>query len=93
MKLSGSDIIVECLLEQGADTVFGYPGGAVLNIYDSLYKYSDKIKHVITCHEQGACHAADGYARSTGRTGDMYLIFEVVLLDKLTREQKELFQR
>ncbi len=69
MKLSGSDIIIECLLEQGADTVFGYPGGAVLNIYDSLYKYSDKIKHIITCHEQGACHAADGYARSTGRTG------------------------
>mgnify|MGYP000584553325 CR=1 FL=1 len=59
MKLSGSDIIVECLLEQGADTIFGYPGGAVLNIYDSLYKYSDKIRHVITCHEQGACHAAD----------------------------------
>ena len=69
MKLSGSDIIVECLLEQGADTIFGYPGGAVLNIYDSLYKYSDKIKHVITCHEQGACHAADGYSRSTGKTG------------------------
>ena len=69
MKLSGSDIIVECLLEQGADTIFGYPGGAVLNIYDSLYKYSDKIKHVITCHEQGACHAADGYARSTSKTG------------------------
>ncbi|MBQ8171419.1 MAG: biosynthetic-type acetolactate synthase large subunit [Oscillospiraceae bacterium] len=69
MKLSGSDIIVECLLEQGADTVFGYPGGAVLNIYDSLYKYSDKIHHIITSHEQGACHAADGYARSTGRTG------------------------
>lgn len=68
MKLSGSDIIVECLLEQGADTIFGYPGGAVLNIYDSLYKYSDKIRHVITCHEQGACHAADGYARSTGKT-------------------------
>ena len=67
MKLSGSDIIVECLLEQGADTIFGYPGGAVLNIYDSLYK--DKIRHVITCHEQGACHAADGYARSTGKTG------------------------
>ena len=62
MKLSGSDIIVECLLEQGADTIFGYPGGAVLNIYDSLYKYSDKIRHVITCHEQGACHAADGHA-------------------------------
>ena len=69
MKLSGSDIIVECMLEQGADTIFGYPGGAVLNIYDSLYKYSDKIRHVITCHEQGACHAADGYARSTGKTG------------------------
>ena len=69
MKLSGSDIIVECLLEQGADTIFGYPGGAVLNIYDSLYKYSDKIRHVSTCHEQGACHAADGYARSTGKTG------------------------
>ena len=69
MLLNGSDIIVECLLEQGADTVFGYPGGAVLNIYDSLYKYSDKIHHIITSHEQGACHAADGYARSTGKTG------------------------
>ncbi len=69
MQFCGSDIIVECLLEQGTDTVFGYPGGAVLNIYDSLYKYSDKIKHIITSHEQGACHAADGYARSTGKTG------------------------
>ena len=69
MRMNGSDIIVECLLEQGADTVFGYPGGAVLNIYDSLYKYSDRIHHVITSHEQGACHAADGYARSTGKTG------------------------
>lgn len=69
MILSGSDIIVECLLEQGADTVFGYPGGAVLNIYDSLYKYSDKIHHIITSHEQGACHAADGFARATGKTG------------------------
>ena len=69
MLLSGSDIIVECLLEQGADTVFGYPGGAVLNIYDSLYKYSDKIHHIITAHEQGACHAADGFARATGKTG------------------------
>lgn len=69
MQLCGSDIIIECLLEQGTDTVFGYPGGAVLNIYDSLYKYSDKIRHVITSHEQGACHAADGYARSTGKTG------------------------
>ena len=69
MILSGSDIIVECLLEEGADTVFGYPGGAVLNIYDSLYKYSDKIRHIITSHEQGACHAADGFARATGKTG------------------------
>ncbi len=69
MLLNGSDIIVECLLEQGADTIFGYPGGAVLNIYDALYKYSDKIRHVITSHEQGACHAADGFARATGKTG------------------------
>ena len=69
MLLNGSDIIVECLLEQGADTIFGYPGGAVLNIYDALYKYSDKIKHIITSHEQGACHAADGFARATGKTG------------------------
>lgn len=69
MLLSGSDIIVECLLEQGTDTVFGYPGGAVLNIYDSLYKYSDKVRHIITAHEQGACHAADGFARATGKTG------------------------
>ena len=69
MLLPGSDIIIECLLEQGVDTVFGYPGGAVLNIYDSLYMYSDKIRHVITAHEQAACHAADGYSRTTGRTG------------------------
>ncbi|MBO5557152.1 biosynthetic-type acetolactate synthase large subunit [Ruminococcus sp.] len=69
MQLNGSDVIVECLLEQGVDTIFGYPGGAVLNIYDALYKYSDKIRHVITAHEQAACHAADGYSRSTGRTG------------------------
>ena len=69
MILSGSDIIVECLLEQGVNTVFGYPGGAVLNIYDSLYKYSDKLRHIITSHEQGACHAADGFARATGKTG------------------------
>ena len=60
---------MECLLEQGVDTVFGYPGGSVLNIYDALYKYSDKIRHILTAHEQGASHAADGYARSTGRTG------------------------
>lgn len=69
MLLNGSDVIIECLLEQGVDTIFGYPGGAVLNIYDALYKYSDKIRHIITAHEQGACHAADGYARTTGKTG------------------------
>jgi acetolactate synthase-1/2/3 large subunit len=72
MKLNGSDVIMECLLEQGVDTVFGYPGGAVLNIYDALYKYSDKIHHVITAHEQAACHAADGYSRTTGRTGVVF---------------------
>ena len=69
MKLNGSDIICEVLLEHGVDTVFGYPGGAVLNIYDALYKYSDRITHILTAHEQGASHAADGYARSTGKTG------------------------
>ncbi|MCH5196018.1 MAG: biosynthetic-type acetolactate synthase large subunit [Oscillospiraceae bacterium] len=69
MILTGADIIVECLLDEGVDTVFGYPGGAVLNIYDSLYKYSDKIRHIITSHEQGASHAADGYSRATGKTG------------------------
>lgn len=69
MILNGSQIILECLLEQGVDTVFGYPGGAVLNIYDALYDYSDKITHILTSHEQGASHAADGYARSTGKTG------------------------
>lgn len=69
MKLNGSDVIIECLLEQGVDTIFGYPGGAVLNIYDAIYKYSDKIKHIITAHEQAACHAADGYSRTTGKTG------------------------
>ncbi|MDR2559496.1 MAG: biosynthetic-type acetolactate synthase large subunit [Oscillospiraceae bacterium] len=69
MQLRGSDIIVECLIEQGVDVLFGYPGGAVLNIYDSLYKYSDKIRHVLTSHEQHAGHAADGYARASGKTG------------------------
>ncbi len=69
MKCTGSEIIIECLLEQGVDTVFGYPGGAVLNIYDTLYQYSDRIRHIITAHEQGAAHAADGYARSSGKTG------------------------
>ncbi len=66
---TGAQIIVECLLEQGVDTVFGYPGGAVLNVYDALYEYRDRLRHVLTAHEQGASHAADGYARSTGRTG------------------------
>jgi acetolactate synthase I/II/III large subunit len=69
MKLNGAEILVECLIEQGVDTVFGFPGGAVLNIYDALYKAGDKIKHVLTSHEQGASHAADGYARASGRTG------------------------
>ncbi len=68
MKLSGADILINCLLEQGVDTVFGYPGGTVLDIYDALYR-NGKINHVITSHEQGAAHAADGFARSTGRTG------------------------
>lgn len=69
MKLSGSDIIVRTLIDQGVDIVFGYPGGQILNVYDSLYKYQDEIKHVLTAHEQGAAHAADGYARATGRPG------------------------
>ncbi len=69
MVLKGATILLECLLEQGVDTVFGYPGGAVLNIYDALYDYRDKITHILTSHEQGACHAADGYSRSTGKTG------------------------
>lgn len=69
MKLTGSQIFVEVLVEQGVDTLFGYPGGAVLNLYDELYKNSNRIRHVLTAHEQGASHAADGYARATGRTG------------------------
>ena len=69
MKLNGSEIIVECLKEQGVDTVFGYPGGAILNIYDALYKHQDEITHILTSHEQGASHAADGYARVTGKVG------------------------
>ncbi|MGI6279490.1 MAG: biosynthetic-type acetolactate synthase large subunit [Acutalibacteraceae bacterium] len=69
MKIRGAKILVECLLEQGVDTVFGYPGGAVLNIYDELYLYQDKIKHYLTCHEQAAAHAADGYSRASGKTG------------------------
>jgi len=69
MKLNGSEIVIECLKEQGVDTVFGYPGGTILNIYDALYKHSDEIRHILTSHEQGAAHAADGYARSTGKVG------------------------
>ena len=69
MKLTGAEIVVECLKEQGVDTVFGYPGGAILNIYDALYKHSDEITHILTSHEQGAAHAADGYARATGKVG------------------------
>ena len=69
MQLNGSDIIIECLKEQGVDTVFGYPGGTILNVYDALYKHSGEIRHVLTSHEQGAAHAADGYARATGKVG------------------------
>ena len=68
MQLTGSQVIIECLKEQGVDTVFGYPGGAILNVYDELYKHPE-IRHVLTSHEQGASHAADGYARSTGKVG------------------------
>ena len=69
MKINGSQLLIECLLEQGVDTIFGYPGGAVLNIYDAIYKNKDRIKHILTSHEQGAAHAADGYARATGKVG------------------------
>ena len=68
-QLTGSEIVIECLKEQGVDTVFGYPGGCILNIYDELYKHQGEIKHVLTSHEQGAAHAADGYARATGKVG------------------------
>lgn len=69
MRLTGAEILIECLKEQGVDTIFGFPGGAVLNIYDALYKAKDEIRHILTSHEQGASHAADGYARVTGKTG------------------------
>lgn len=69
MQLTGAEIVIECLKEQGVDTVFGYPGGAILNIYDALYKHQDEITHILTSHEQGASHAADGYARATGKVG------------------------
>ena len=67
MQLTRSQIVIDCLKEQGVDTVFGYPGGAILNVYDELYKHKDEITHILTSHEQGAAHAADGYARSTGK--------------------------
>lgn len=69
MQLTGAEIVIECLKEQGVDTVFGYPGGAILNVYDALYKHSNEITHILTSHEQGASHAADGYARATGKVG------------------------
>lgn len=69
MQLTGAEIVIECLKEQGVDTVFGYPGGTILNVYDALYKHQDEIKHILTSHEQGAAHAADGYARATGKVG------------------------
>ena len=69
MQLNGSQIIIECLKEQGVDTVFGYPGGTILNVYDELYNHREEIHHVLTSHEQGAAHAADGYARATGKVG------------------------
>lgn len=69
MRMTGAEVLVNCLIEQDVDTVFGFPGGAVLFIYDALYEYQDKIRHILTCHEQHAAHAADGYARSTGKTG------------------------
>ena len=69
MLLSGAEILVKTLISEGVDTIFGYPGGSVLNIYDYLYKYKDQLKHYLTCHEQSAAHAADGYARATGKVG------------------------
>ena len=69
MQMTGAKILMECLLEQGVDTVFGYPGGTILNVYDELYNYGGKVRHILTAHEQGASHAADGYARSTGKVG------------------------
>ena len=69
MVLSGADIVVKTLIEQGCDTVFGYPGGQIINVYDSLYKYSNEINHVLTAHEQGAAHAAYGYASTTDKVG------------------------
>ena len=69
MYLTGAEIVIRCLMEQGVDTVFGYPGGSALNLYDALYRHSGDIRHILMCHEQGAAHAADGYARASGKPG------------------------
>ena len=82
MQLTGSQIVIECLKEQGVDTVFGYPGGAILNVYDELYKHKDEITHILTSHEQGAAHAADGYARATGKVG--YFALDLLFLHHRT---------
>ena len=83
MELTGSEILVQCLREQGVDTVFGYPGGCILNVYDALYKHSDEITHILTSHEQGASHAADGYARATGKVGVcMAVLFHAMSLQQ-----------
>lgn len=79
MELNGSQIVLEVLKEQGVDTVFGYPGGTILNIFDELYKYGDTFNHVLTAHEQGASHAADGYARATGKVGVCFATSILVL--------------
>lgn len=73
MKLTGSQLVAEILLEHGVDTVFGYPGGTALNLYDTLYEYRDKIRHILTAHEQGAAHAADGYSRARGKPASSLL--------------------
>ena len=74
MTKTGAQIIIEVLCEQGVDTVFGYPGGYVINIYDELYKNADRVSSIVTCHEQGAAHAADGYARASGKPGVAFVI-------------------
>ena len=72
MRVTGSQLVAEVLLEHGVDTIFGYPGGTILNLYDTLYEYKDRIRHVLSAHEQGAAHAADGYSRATGKTGVVF---------------------
>ena len=81
MKIRATEAIMECLLEQEVDTIFGYPGGTILNLYDELYRYQGKIRHILTAHEQGAAHAADGYARSTGKVGVCFFkLYNIVLV-------------